>query len=236
MEVELLVLQIVAIQTGVDGNCSRHSFGFLPGWAGAQQVEDLGYVEKQGDAGHDEHEDDEDGLLGGSRHVALDSEGTRSSGADDSWVHDEPVQIILAHDEPDLQEDSEKYGGHVGSQQVAFNRDVAFVVSVLGTFDDSTSGVLLHVFSQLLLFVDNMEDVTEVDERWRGDEDNLKDPESNVWDREGFVVADVLATGLFGVADHIRLFVTPHLQRSEEKWISLLIHAANGLSAKLLLW
>lgn len=133
----------------------------------ARQVEDLCHVEHERDAGHYEHEDDEDGLLSGSRHVALYSEGTWSSGADDSWVHDEPIKIILPHNERYLQNDSEKYGGHVASQQIAFNLDMAFFVGVLRNFDDFTLRVGLHIFSQFILFVDDMEDMAEVDQCWR---------------------------------------------------------------------
>lgn len=182
MEAELLIFhQAVAVETRLnDSRCRRQSFKPSSGGAGAHQVEDLCYVEKQGDAGHHQHEEDEDGLLCGSRHVALDGEGTRSSGADDSRVHDEPVQIILTHDERYLQKDSEKNGGHVGRQQVAFNRDLAFFVRVLGNFDDFTSRMRLHECSHLVFLVDDVEDVTEVDQRRRRDEDDLEDPESNV--------------------------------------------------------
>ncbi len=165
LEARLLVsLQTVTIEAllKVDSR-SWHCFRPSP----AHQVEDLCHIEKQRDAGHCEHEDDEDGLLCGSRHEALHGEGTGVSGADDSGYHDEPVQIVLPHNEAHLQEDSEKDGGHVGSQQVASNLDVAFFVSVLGTLDDFTSRVGLYVFSQLFFFVDHMEGVTEVDQRWR---------------------------------------------------------------------
>lgn len=140
-EAELrLFNHIVSIDAWVNGNSSSwDSFRLASGWATTQQVEDLCYVEQKRDAGHDEHKDDEDGLLGGSRHEALYSERTWGSGAHDSWVHDEPVQVILAHDEPDLKKDSEKYGGHIGPQQIAFNLDVAFFVWVLGRFDHFTA-------------------------------------------------------------------------------------------------
>ena len=145
-----------------DGS-GRYSFGPSSGWARTHQVEDLHHVEQKGDAGHHEHEDDEDGLLRGPRHVALHSEGARGSGADDPRVHDEPVKIILPHDERYLQNDSKEDGGHVGSQQVAFNLDVAIFVRVLWSFDGSTRRVALHMLSQLILFVDNMEDMAQVE-------------------------------------------------------------------------
>lgn len=148
----------------MNGNRSRlHSF--RPSSAArTRQVEDLDYVEENRDTGHYKHEEDEDGLLCGSRHVALHSEGTGGSGADDSGVHDKPVQIILAHNERYLQNESEKYGGHVVSQQVSFNLNMAFFVRVLGKFVDFTPRVSLHIFSDFIFFVDDVEDVTKVDQ------------------------------------------------------------------------
>lgn len=213
MEAKLLIFhETVTIETWVNSDGSSwDSFRPSSGWAGTRQVEDLCYIEYKRDTGHYEHEDDEDGLLSGSRHVALYSEGTWSTGADDSWVHDEPIKIILPHNECYLQKDSEKYGGHVGSQEVAFNLYVAFFIRVLGRFDNFAPRVGLHIFSQLVLFVDDMENMTKVDQcGWR-DEDDLEDPESNVWDWEGVIIADVLTTRLFGITDHIGLFITPNL-------------------------
>lgn len=216
METQLLVLhQTLAVKTWVKGDSSRwHRSRSSFGRARTGQVEDLHHVEYERHTGYNQHEDDEDGLLGGSRHEALDGEGTGVSFADDLWDHDEPVQIILTHDERDLQDDSEEYGDHVVPQKVPLNLNVAFIIRVLGIFDHFISRMGLLVFSQFVLFVDDVEDVTEVDEGRSRDEDDLENPESDVGDRKGLVVADVLATRLFGVTNHAGLFITPHLLSS----------------------
>lgn len=92
---------------------------------------------------------------------------------------------------------------------------MAFFIRVLGNFDDSSTRVVLQTFSQLIFFVDNVENVAVVDQCWQRDEDNLEDPESDMRDGEGVVITDVLATRLLRVADHFLLFIIPHLQQSE---------------------
>lgn len=206
-----------AVITWVDGESgSWHHVGFGPVlWAGARQVKDFCHIEQQRRTGDGEHEEDEDGLLGGTRHVTLDGEGAGGPGADHLRVHDEPVQIILPHDEGDLQKDSENNGGHVGPQEVALDLHMAFLVWVLGVFGKVDQRVRLHVFSQLVFFVDDVHDMSQVDQRRGGDEDDLKDPETNVRDGEGVVVADVFTTGLLGVTNHIGLLITPNLRDSQ---------------------
>lgn len=57
---------------------------------------------------------------------------------------------------------------------------MAFVVRVLGNLDDSSTRVVLQTFPELIFFVDNVENVAVVDQRWYGDKDDLEDPESDV--------------------------------------------------------
>ncbi|KAJ0026784.1 hypothetical protein NQD34_017784, partial [Periophthalmus magnuspinnatus] len=59
--------------------------------------------------------------------------------------------------------------------------------------------------------------VAEVDQRWRGDKDDLQNPESDVRDGEGAVVADVLTTRLLSVTDKTRLFIPPNTLRSSSQ-------------------
>ena len=69
--------------------------------------------------------------------------------------------------------------------------------------------------SHLLLDVNHMEDVTKVKQFWRGHRNNLKEPEANVRDREGKVVAHVLTAGLLSIADEVGLLISPHLERHD---------------------
>lgn len=57
---------------------------------------------------------------------------------------------------------------------------IAFFIRVLGNFDDSSARVILQTFSELIFFVDNVENVAVVDQCWYGDKDDLQDPESDM--------------------------------------------------------
>uniref|UniRef100_A0A672V233 Uncharacterized protein n=1 Tax=Strigops habroptila TaxID=2489341 RepID=A0A672V233_STRHB len=48
------------------------------------------------------------------------------------------------------------------------------------------------------------------EEGWRGDEDELQGPQTDMGDREEVVIADTVAARLLGVAGEGRLLVPPH--------------------------
>ena len=107
----------------------------IPGptsYPGAKQVEDLDDVEEQGDAGHRQHKDDEDGLLCGPGHVALNGEGTGFSGAGEHGDHDKAVQVVLEHYEDSLNDDLDYELSQVASQQASLDRHLSLFVCVFG--------------------------------------------------------------------------------------------------------
>lgn len=146
----------------------------------AYQIEHLDDVEKQRDAGHDQHEDDKDGFLCGPGHVALHSEGTGLLGAGEHGHHDEAVQIVLAHYESSLNEDLEHELGQVAPQQVPLDLHLSLFVGVFGHFEQPGLTGTRQLLPQFVLLVDDVHGVSQVDERRRGHEDDLKHPEADV--------------------------------------------------------
>lgn len=53
--------------------------------------------------------------------------------------------------------------------------------------------------------------MSQVDERGRGDEDDLQHPEANVGDGESLIITNILTTRLLSVTGEVRLLISPNL-------------------------
>lgn len=128
--------------------------------------------------------------------------GARNLGTFDFGIHYETVNVILACDKRGLQQNLHEQTGQVATQQLSFDYNLAVIVYIfvrLGAF------LLSFAFQDLCYFfllVEDVQNVAEVQKRRRGHKDDLYDPEANVGDGKGVIVAHVFTAGLFGVADH----------------------------------
>ncbi len=68
-----------------------------------------------------------------------------------------------------------------------------------------------------VFLVDDVQNVAEVDQTWRGHKDDLEHPEPHVGNGEDVVIARVQATRSVDVADHIGLFISPDFIQSSSK-------------------
>lgn len=116
---------------------------------GAEQVEDLDKVQEQRDAGHCQHEDNEDGLLSGSGHVALHSEGTGLLRAGEHGDHDEAIQIVLSNYEGSFDDDLDNELSQVAPQQVPFDLHLPIFIGVFGPFQHTVATRARQLLPQL---------------------------------------------------------------------------------------
>nr|KAF6427790.1 hypothetical protein HJG63_008279 [Rousettus aegyptiacus] len=92
------------------------------------QVIDLQHVEKERQAGHGQHEDDEDGLLRGPGDEAVHGVGAGPLVTAVEWLQLKAVQEVLAGDEAHLEQHLEDGGEDVGPEQRPGDADLAPVV------------------------------------------------------------------------------------------------------------
>lgn len=186
---------------------------------GEAQVVDLHQVEQQRHAGHPQHEEDEDGLLGGPGDVAVDGVGAGPAAAGVEGLQLKPIQGILPCYEAHLEESLEDNAADVRPQDGPTHVDPALSVPcwdpgfpLLPPSPATTPRCRLLL--RLLLQVHQVQDVAQVHQAGGGDEDDLQDPEAQVGDGEGAVIAGVLAAGLLRVAGEAGQLISPHPFRS----------------------
>lgn len=154
-----------------------------------------GVVEKLDAAGkgcyctNDEVEAEEDGFLRGAGGEAVHCVGTRKAAAGELGLHLEAVQEPLTWQEAHLCHHAE---GHIDDVE-------PLQTQVLSWLPAAELGLL-----PLFMLVHG---IHEEDQGRRRDEDNVKDPEPVLWDREGHVIAHLFAARLQRVAGKLLLLV-----------------------------
>lgn len=142
---------------------------------------------------HDEVEAEEDGFLCWTGGEAVHCVRAGEAAAGELGLHLEAVQKPLSYEKPNLCQHPEGHVDDVKPPEVTLlSGDLAAV---------------LAEFRAAILFVAVMHGVHDENQRRRGDEDDVKHPESVLGDWEGHVVADLFAARLERVAGELLLLI-----------------------------
>lgn len=94
------------------------------------QIAHFEHVQGQGNTCNRKHEYHKDGLLCGSGHEALCGQWAGGLGTQEFGYHYKAIEVILANDESNFQDDFEKELSQVATQQLALDSDFAIFIGV----------------------------------------------------------------------------------------------------------
>lgn len=104
--------------------------------------------------------------------------------------HMKSDQIILAHNETCFKQNGHKKAKHITTKQGSFVVNLPVIGRVFWQFGFVfLIWHVLQILPEFVFFVDDVQNVAEVNQSWRGHKDDLENPESHVGNREGMIEA-----------------------------------------------